>query len=235
MIWLPDRLRRRFALAAVLCLTGLALAGCIKVDLKATIRSNDTVDGLLTAAVRTEAIEVLGTHQADEFVKSLTQNFPGAYREERYDDGSFVGRTVYFRNVPLEQFSTRQPEEGNGAELRIVHADNKYTLSGEWDLPRPSSQSSFPELDDSVIDSADFTVEMTFPGRVTRHNGELNGSTVTWHLKIGEKNVLYAQADQSGSVRAALIVLAVCVGLLLLTAIALYIQLRRYSIGTGPR
>jgi hypothetical protein len=219
---------------AILGLALPALTGCLKVDLAANVHSNDTVDGQMTVAVHREAVATIGDDEADDFVDSLTADFPGAYRTSDFDDGVFMGRTVYFADVPLSDFNTEEQQEGNGATLHIAHSQGRYTLSGHWNLPRPQPEEATAGLADSVVEAGEFTIAIQFPGAVTRHNGHLNGNTVTWNLKIGQSNELYAQAGEAPGARLALIVLAISLALLILVAIALLVQLRRHSVGRAP-
>lgn len=211
----------------------LALSGCIKVDLAATINNDDTVDGELTVAVNTEAVEVIGQREADEFVAALTRDIPGATESVPYDDGRFVGETVTFADVPLDEFNPRERSGSDEANLTIRHDEGRYVLDGEWDLPRTDTGGTLPELDERIADTAAFTVTVTFPGPVVAHNGSLDGRTVSWDLKLGENNVLHAESDPGGRTAVALWVLAGSLVLLLIVMLLLYGQLRRHSLNTG--
>lgn len=222
---------RRAAIAAAATVAALlSLSGCIKVDLAANINSDDTVDGEFTAAVNIEAIEVIGDAEADEFIKALTDDIPGATGSEPFDDGDFVGKTVHFADVPLDEFNPREDGDDD-SQLSIVRTEDGYVLDGEWDLPGADTGGSFPQLDERIARSAEFSVEVTFPGPVVAHNGDLDGRTVSWDLRLGENNVLHAESDPAGHTAVALWVLAIMVGLTLLVMLLLYVQLRRHSLG----
>ncbi|HZE41246.1 MAG TPA: serine hydrolase domain-containing protein [Stackebrandtia sp.] len=226
---ISKRPRRVLACLATAGLALVSLSGCLKVDLNATVRSDDTVDGHLTAAVRTEAIDALGHRQTDAFVNQLTEQVPGAERTVAYRAGGFVGKTVYFSDVPLKDFGTRNASQTGASTLRIRHVDNRYVLRGEWDLP--SAADAAPKLDESIVEKSAFTVRITFPGHVTGHNGKLDGDTVSWKLALGTDNRLFAESDEGASVKLALIVGAICVGLMLLVMLLLFIKLRIHSVG----
>ncbi|HIW61069.1 MAG TPA: hypothetical protein H9881_01310 [Candidatus Stackebrandtia excrementipullorum] len=220
-------------LGSLLCLVTmvLSLASCIKVDLDTTISSEDTVSGTMTAAVRHEAVEVLGAAETEEFVDTLVDTVSGVYRTEPYDDGRFIGKTVYFEHVTLEEFSRGQSEDSEATTLRIEHADERYRLDGEWRLPELDTAQAIPQLDESVLASAEFTLSVTFPGEVRRHNGRLSGKTVTWELESGRSNVMSAESLEAGNPTTALTALWILLAVVALVAVALYIQLRRHSIG----
>lgn len=228
---MTNSVRRTARSAATTVVALLALSGCIKVDLSATINADDTVDGRLTAAVNDEAIEVIGEQQADEFVEALTEDIPGASGTEPFDDGTFVGETVHFAAVPLDEFNPRD-DDSSRSQLTITHDDGRYVLDGEWDLPAADTGGSFPELDERIANSAEFSVEVTFPGPVVSHNGDLDGRTVSWRLELGENNILHAESDPGANSGIALWVLAITVVATLVVMLLLYIQLRRHSVGS---
>lgn len=226
---LPGRPWRRSALLMSLFLAAVALTGCVKVDLAATIGHDDTVNGELTAAVSDRAISRVGSDQAGQFVDLFTADFPGAYRHSDFHAQGFTGRTVYFSEVNLAEFTAPESQQQEGSTLSIVHTGDRYDLDGRFDLSQLGSV-SIPNVDPDQLRTARFTVAITFPGPVTRHNGELSGNTVTWNLRIGQDNIMYAQADQSNSAGRAWIVLEICVALMVLVMVLLYVQLRRYSL-----
>ncbi|TWJ17164.1 hypothetical protein LX16_0080 [Stackebrandtia albiflava] len=211
------------------------LTGCVKVELVATVTADDTVEGSLTAAVKREAVEVIGAEPADEFVAALTEDVPGTYEERDYDDGEFLGRTVYYRDVSLGRFSRSDPDDTDSATLRISHDGDRYRLDGEWRLPDLDGTDFVPTMDDSTLEGAEFTVSVTFPGKVLEHNGSLSGRTVTWRLEPGRTNVMTAESAEAAPVDVALIVLLAGIGVVLVVAVLLYLRLRRYSIGNRPR
>ncbi|WP_415645769.1 LppM family (lipo)protein [Stackebrandtia soli] len=225
---------RRGATAAVLLTALLFLSGCLKIDMTVTVNPDDTVDGSVTAAVDRDAIDVIGRPEVDEFVDSLTEDVPGAYRSEDYGDDRFEGRTTYFEDVPLDDFGTGAEDRDDEAHIAIVHTDDEYRLDGRWRVPDVDPDVA-TEFDPEVLDAAEFTVSVTFPGEVVSHNGELSGTTVTWKLRPGSDNDLRAVSRDHEGARLALIVLIVSVVLLALVALALFVQLRRHSIGSAGR
>lgn len=209
----------------------LGLTACVKVDLDTTISPEDTVSGSMTAAIRHEAVDVIGAAEAEEFVDALTGTVTGVYRTEAYDDGRFVGKTVYYEHVDLTEFSREQSEDSEATTLRISHDEERYRLTGEWRLPELDATQAVPQLDESVLASAEFTVSVTFPGEVVRHNGSLSGKTVTWQLETGRTNTMSAESLEAGSPGLARTVTWILVAVVLLVAGGLFLQLRRYSIG----
>lgn len=209
----------------------LSLTSCVKVDLETTIGQDDTVSGSMTAAIHVEAAEVIGTAPATEFIDTLTDTVTGVYRTEPYDDGEFTGKTVYYEQVPIDEFSPTQSDDVEPTSLRITHDNERYRVDGEWRLPELDVGQAVPQLDESVVDSAEFTVSVTFPGEVIDHNGSLSGKTVTWELESGHTNIMTAESLEAGNPSMAWAVLWILVAIVLLTALALFIQLRRHSIG----
>lgn len=211
----------------------LCLAGCVKISLETTVLSDDTVSGSITAAVHHEAIEVIGAVEATEFVNTLIEGVPGVYKDEPYDDGTFVGQTAYFEQISLADFS--QSSDSEASALEIVHRGDRYILDGEWRLPDLDTQRAIPQVDESVRESAEFTVSITFPGDVVEHNGDLSDKTVTWQLETGRTNVMTAQSLEAESPEVAWTVLWVLLAVIVLVAIALAFTLWRHSVGRASR
>src|SRR5450756_3192879 len=69
----------------------------------------------------------------------------------------------------------------------VVRDGDEFVVSGTLDMTEAAmGAESMPGLGDSF----DIKIAMTFPGKVTEHNGELSGNTVTWTPVYGEVNEL---------------------------------------------
>lgn len=218
-------------------LLAATISGCAKVDLDVTIDNDDTVDGALTVALHVDAIEVFGPEESRALVESLTSDVAGAVDVEPFEEGGFVGRTVHFSDVPIDEFGTRQSGDDGTAMLHIEHLEGRFQLDGEWEIPHPGQHDEVASqlTDQELLDSADFTVSVTFPGRILEHDGNREGRTVTWDLDIGQAHTMHAVADDTNSTHVAWIVLATLTAAALAAAFLLYLQLRRHSLNRSAR
>lgn len=213
----------------VVCL--FALTGCLKVDVDLSVRDDDTVEGTLVAAVRVEAVKMLGPGATDSFVSSLLEDVPGASHARSYDHGGFVGKQVHVSEVPLKKFEIPGDSRARAPRLAMRHVSDRYMLTGHWRLPLFYHEQLTDGIDQSILDSASFMVKVNFPGRIIDHNGRLEGRTVIWNLEPGHRYQLHAEAVESDSARIALIVFLACLVITLIVAALLFVQLRRHSIG----
>ncbi|MFN3866062.1 MAG: LppM family (lipo)protein [Demequina sp.] len=166
-------LSRTVALAAV---TVLALTGCVRVEMNVTLAEDDTASGDFIFAVSQELLAIAGEEGLEDLL-GADETIPGG-TTERYEsaddngDGSpdFVGSRTTFSGLPLEDF------DAAGEGLRLSRDGDDYVVSGAAD--DLSGQTGGEELPAD----ASATLSVTFPGKVSHHNGVLDGTTVTWNL-----------------------------------------------------
>jgi len=184
---------RRFVAAGLLAAVCFLLTGCLKIDIGLTVHGNDTISGSAVLAIDRRVAALTGQTE-DEIIQSMTENsrtqLPPGARTERYSDDTFIGVRVVFDNMSLSTFNSGSagPED-----LRIVHTEGQFRVTGSVDLSEVDISSPATQ---SIADSFQTRVAVTMPGRVVEHNGELDGRTVTWHPKAGERTELRAISNE---------------------------------------
>lgn len=167
------RITRALALTAV---AAIALTGCIRVEMNIDLQEDDTANGEIIMAFSQEMLAILGEEALDEMLDQ-EESFDGGVTE-RYEsedtnsagDPAYVGTRTTFENQPLADF------DAAGDELRIYRDGDDYVVSGQaTDLEEQAGGQELPT-------DAQATMSVTFPGEVYSHNGELDGTTVTWDL-----------------------------------------------------
>ncbi|GAA1674611.1 hypothetical protein GCM10009830_21320 [Glycomyces endophyticus] len=207
----------------------VAASGCVRLDLGLEVRPDDTVGGEFTAAWSEEFLERaqdegLNRSELDAFLDALLDGVPGTERTPYTEDG-FQGQTATFTDRPLSDFAEFGGDEWG--YLRISHEGREYGLEGYWDLRAAGF------IDPEAFEDAEILISVNFPARVTDHNGELDGRTVTWTMAPGEDYELRATAvERNGWAFAAagVATLAAVVALLWLWQ---WRALRRHSTGTA--
>lgn len=221
---------RKAAATAVLALLALAtLTGCIKLDMDVTVNRDDTVSGTLVIAFDKAVRERLGG-SSDPLggapVKGVTSQKP-------YDDGTYEGVEYTFDRTPLADFNDADTESGD--YLRIRHDGNEYVLDGVADESYDVPTAGGGPLDPAIVEAlskSDMRIKVTFPGTVLTTNGTVgdNGKSVTWQLRMGEKNTLHAVAGPGGNPELAMWVLWISLAAVVLVALLLFVRLRTVSL-----
>ncbi|HIZ37912.1 MAG TPA: hypothetical protein H9815_19210 [Candidatus Ruania gallistercoris] len=157
----------------------LALAGCVRVSGDVSISEEDTISGEVTVAIDRQWLIAQG-EDPDALIAGIEDDLANAPEEgvtgDSYDDGDHVGITLTLTQTPLERVSSAT--EGL---LEISHDGGEYVVVGDFSsLTGSSSEDAAPWQIDLAI---------TFPNGVTEHDGELSGSTVTWHLAEGSESM----------------------------------------------
>lgn len=187
---------RRVRLALGAAVLAVALAGCMKVDMQLDVHTDDTIDGSMIFAVNRSLTDVMGGTDAmlDDLLGDTT-DLPEGSTSEPYEDGEFVGAKYTFTDAPLSTF-----DDGETEGLQIVHEGNEFILTGAVDL----SETTTGDLEglegtfEGIMEGFDVRISVTFPGEVIEHNGDLDGTTVTWVPQPGDNVELSARAEDSG-------------------------------------
>ncbi len=208
-------LRPLIALFAV-----LVLAGCFKVDGALTISTEDTVSGEVIVAIDRESAISEG-EDPDAFASDILDDLASAPEEgvtgELYDDGEYVGVTLTLTRTPLVRIS-----DATSGMLQITHDGGQYVVNGDFSgLQQSVGEDVAPWLIDLSI---------TFPDGVTEHDGELSGSTVTWHLTQGTDTMSARGPAPGGGVSWVWIAVVVVV-LAALATLLWWLLRRRYDGG----
>jgi hypothetical protein len=170
--------RARVALTVVALLLLLASCGRLEGDLTingTSSSSPDTVSGTMLVAVSDEWAISQG-QDPDQIGEAITEELAASPEAgltgQPYDQDGFTGATLAMTDLPLERLTAAT----QGA-LEIARDGNEYVLRGDLaDLDPTDPQAA----DDTPPWTARFSI--TFPERVTEHNGTLDGRTVSWDL-----------------------------------------------------
>jgi hypothetical protein len=185
------RLARLAALAAL----ALLLTGCLKLDMDLRIRSDDTVDGGVVFAVDKDLLELTGGSFED--LTGAGTPFPSdveGVRAEGYEDDEYVGQRYVFEGVALSEFSDPANPDG----LRIVREGDTFVVSGVLDLSSGATGATGATAAQQFLSSAEIRVAVTFPGEVIASNGRVEGNTVIWEPKFGDRLDIEATGSAVG-------------------------------------
>lgn len=175
---------------------GLAvlLSACMKLDMDLQVHADDTVSGKVIFALDKQLLELTG--QSAEDLLGTDAPVPTdaeGVTAEAYEDDEFAGQQFSFDGVPLEQFN-----EGDDADaLQIVRDGDVFRVSGALDLAdatEAAGATGIPGFEDA-FEGADLRIRITFPGEVTESNGSVDGNTVTWEPRIGQRLEIQATAS----------------------------------------
>ncbi len=222
------RNRRLLGAAALSTLVVAGLAGCMKVDMQMELQSDNTIDGTMIFGISSAAAEMMGEDAASLAEQMQSSVLPsgeeGDYQQEPYDDGEYVGTKVTFTDAPIDSFASEGTESDS---LQIVRDGDEFVVTGAMDLADTSGTdlSAMPGL----ADSFDVKISITFPGKVSDHTGELNGNTVTWAPKYGERTEISARGSAvpgGGSDLPIALIAGIAAAALLLIGLVLFFVLR---------
>ena len=199
------RATHRLGAAVVALLAAVLLGGCLKLDADLTVSDDDTVDGTFVFGVDKQLLALTGQDAGsltEQVQPDMETDAPttGAITAEPYEDDDFVGATVTFSDVPLDDFNV-PGAEGPGNALTITHTGEQFEVSGELDfeLGGLPGGGGLPNIDELLASSEpELSIALTFPGEVTSANGSIDGCTVTWEPSLTEPTSFEATADDSG-------------------------------------
>jgi hypothetical protein len=220
---------RSLALAAI----ALLLASCFKVDMTLDVSQDNTVSGSAVIAVDKQLVALSGQNVDDLFKNADSTNLPPGASVAPYDDGDFVGQEITFDSVPLEKFSgANDPLTGAGEELSITREGDEFHVSGNLDMSGQEFTGN-DQIPQSVLDSFEFVISITFPGEVKSATGEIDGNTVMWEPKFGENNRIEAIASAIPSGGSPLVWILIAAGVVIVLLVAfLLIRARRAQPAT---
>lgn len=224
-------MRRTTAVVTVLGL--LLLSGCFKLDADFTVNADETVDGTMIVAIQQEFVDMMeemGAEAGDggDLITN-PEDLPEGSEVEDYDEDGFVGQKVTFEGATLEQMASSVDTEGTADDAwSLTHEGDEFVFEGSLDM---TSEGDSEDIDmTGLMEGAEISISMTFPGEVTETNGEVDGTTVTWTPKIGEKNEMRAvAADEGGGFSLPLVIGLVAAAVVIAGVAALLVVRRRRS------
>ena len=226
--------RKSLALTGLAVVTAFALTGCIKFDVALSVSDSDTVNGEATVAIPKQlaAMGTADSSSSSSETDSLFSEGEGVTTTP-FDDGTFVGSTYSFDNVPLAHFSEGGSESGT---ISIVREGEILTTSGMLDMGSSSSGETDPfaaSMMSGIASSAQLSISITYPGEILETNGVVEGQTVTWSPKFGEVTTLSAtvKAPQTSSVP---LIVGGAIALLVIAGVITVILVRRKRMTAAP-
>lgn len=160
-------------LAAVLLTTG-----CLRIQVAAAVRSDDTVTGEIVIAVPVSKPEEPGS------VVAAPPELASRVRAQPYRQDDYAGTRLLFDGLTFDEFARLHQLGGGDRErlqLQLRRAGDLVLLTGRVDL-----------VDLPTPERADVAVRLSFPGRVTNTNGRQTGNEVSWRPPTGQVSELTA-------------------------------------------
>ena len=216
------RMRTATALGA---LAVLSLAGCMKMDMAIELLPEDQVSGTITMAVSREFAELAGESPeslADQMAADMTDT-EGA-TSVPYDDGTYIGSTTTFEAVSIEEWTADSGSE----TLNVVRDGDEYVVTGELDMTDAGGLEEY-----GLTVPLDIRIAVTFPGKVSEHNGTLSGTTVEWIPVAGELNEISARGSAVGGGGIPWLIIGVALGALVLVGVVVLLLARRKPATAG--
>jgi len=161
-------------LLAVVLLT----TGCLRAQVAAAVRSDDTVTGEVIIASLVNADDEPGS------VVEPPSELGSRVTAQPYRQDGYAGTRLLFSGLTFEEFGgLNQVPGGEGDRLRfqLRRAGDLVLFTGRVDL----AEIAAPER-------VDVGVRMSFPGRITDTNGRQVGNEVSWQPAAGQVTELSA-------------------------------------------
>lgn len=217
--------RRTRTATALGALAVLSLAGCMKMDMELELLPDDEVTGTVTMAVSREFAELAG-----ESPESLAEQMAADLADTEgsttvpYDDGTYIGSTTTFDAMAISDWST----DNSAESLTIVRDGDDYLVTGTFDMTDAGGLEEF-----GLTVPLDLRVAVTFPGKVSEHNGTLSGTTVEWIPVAGELNEMSARGSAVGGGGIPWLIIGVALGALVLVGVVVLLLARRKPAAAG--
>ncbi|HET9673117.1 MAG TPA: hypothetical protein VFQ40_09770 [Actinomycetota bacterium] len=212
---------------------GLLLAGCVRVDMELEVSPENTVTGSAVLAVDDSLLELTG-QSADELFRGIdttTTDLPDGASVEPYDEDGFVGQRISFSQVPLAEFSQGGLAD-TGEELSITREGDEFHVNGRLDMTSPEFGGG--EVPGQALESIEFRIAITFPGPVRSATGEVDGNTVTWTPRVGQRTEIRAVASAIPSGSPLLTILLIVLGALVAAGTVVLVVSRRARPAPAP-
>jgi hypothetical protein len=184
------KIRRFWGLLSVAVATVLVTTGCVKLEMDLTVSTDDKVSGTMVFALASSIADLAEEGAEASQPMSTDGLFANAENVtiEPFDDGKFVGSSYSFENIPLEQLA---PEVGENSALLIQREGDNLVVAGVLDTSTEGAEGESNPLADSLteslVESTSIKISITLPGKIQQTNGVIDGQTITWTGKFGEK------------------------------------------------
>jgi hypothetical protein len=221
---------RRLGRLLGLGVVALLLAGCFKVNMDIEVSPENTVSGTAIIAVD-EGLLKLSGQSADQLFKDMDlSNLPAGATTDKYQQDGFIGQQITFSDVSLSEFTGNNTLSGTGAgsgdQLNIVRQGDEFHVTGAFDMSGPEFTGT--QVPKQLLESFEFKISITFPGKVKSATGTIDGNKVTWVPKFGENTPVEAVASAIPSASSPLLmILLIAAGALILGAIVFTLTHRK--------
>jgi hypothetical protein len=160
---------------------GVALlaTGCLRAQVAAAVRSDDTVTGevvIATVAAEKDAGAVIGP----------PSELQARVRTQPYRQDGYAGTRLLFSSLTFDEFARLNQVpggEGNRLRFQLRRSGDLVLFSGRVDL-----------VEMPAANRADVAVRLSFPGRVIATNGRQTGNEISWQPQVGRVTELTATA-----------------------------------------
>ena len=234
--------RRLGTTARVVMVAALALllTGCLKLDMDLRVAPNDTVSGSVIFAVSKDVLELTGGSAED--LLGSDSPFPSDVQgvtSEPYDDADFAGQKFNFDAVPIAQFTDPTDPEA----LAIVREGDTFKVTGVLDLSQGLTGATGATGGTGAaafFESAEIRVAITFPGEVVSGNGTIEGNTITWTPKFGDRLDIAATGSAidngksgGGGSSSSLMIILIAVAAVVVVAIVVFVMMSKKKKGVA--
>jgi hypothetical protein len=207
----------------------LTLSGCFTVRVNLDLQPDNTVDGSVVVGVDQTLAEAAGGEAAlidmlsggdiSLFVDTPDE---GTVVTKGYHDNGRVGVEYVLSAVPITEFGG-----GPAGDFSIIRDGDMFIVDGVLDVRGGlGGQIQKP----AGLHSADVSVSITFPGAVIETNGEVDGSTVTWHPQVGHSLAITAVGKVDAGLPIAWVLGLVVLILVVLTGLVIVLVTRRRRV-----
>lgn len=154
----------------------LLLSGCVRFQAHITVTPENTLNGDIVVATVVgdgDSAKDDAKDRAADIEKKILPNLSGAKGVTRsdYDNDGYAGSKFSLSNTPMDAINS---ESENGS-LSLARDGDTFVFDGTLKFSPESDEAPPEDADESNI-----VVAISFPGTVTEHNGELDGTRVTW-------------------------------------------------------
>lgn len=168
---------------AIVVAAALTLTGCMKIQTDLTLNPDNTGSMSMIMAISDEFASQMGMDPQDmwdQMSGDMATDAPEGAAQEPYAEDGYTGVKYTLAEAPIEQLSTQ--------DMTIERVGDNYVFTGTMDLTDESTDTTdtTDPMTQAMMDTFLVSVSVTFPGAVSEHNGELDGTTVTWSPKLGE-------------------------------------------------
>lgn len=169
----------------------LLLSGCVRFQAHLTITPQNTVNGDIVVASIVgdgENAKAEANDRAMAIEQKLLPQLSGAdgVTRNEYDSDGYVGSRFSLTNTPLQAINS----DSDSGSLVVKREGDTFVFDGTVAFAPDSEKAPPKEADKTNIEIA-----ITFPGAVTEHNGELNGTRVTWNTSYEGSLEMHAVAS----------------------------------------